>query len=776
MFFSRLLATSALFSAVYSYAHYAGSSSDAAAAHAKLAKDLRKRQIGVTPTPVGGLAGTSGSDGSADPIRIGDLRTGAITKAAVDVEAILFSDQSGETDETGTPPADISECDTSTDPCCNWWFISKLLTENFVDPTNGQCNDLARNAIRLGFHDAGTWSASKASAGQDFGGADGSFVLFNEVTRPENNGLQPINDFAIDVWSQFNVGMADLIQYMAIHATVTCPLGPRVRMFVGRLDATQQSLDNLLPDVHASADDLIALFEDKTIAPHDLAALLGAHSTSKQFHVDSATAGFAQDTTPGLWDIKFFNETLQKVGPDDVFKFPSDVVLANDPRVNDEWVAFSHDQDHWNEDFARSYTRLSLLGVNNIADLTECSATLPPKQNTIPVFNATSNATSTSSSMSSTISSSSLATSFSISSNYSISFSSNSSSASSSWTSVSASTTASSNYSASITSSSDAGPTSTLSLSSFSNSSMSLSSSSSMYSNSSSSSIPATITSSSDAGPISTISSYSNYTVTLSTNSSVFSNTSYASSTTSSGSVSTPVDALPTSSSELSYSSSSTMSYDSSSVSTPVSASLSSSTSASSSYTDSVSSSTSSLSSYSETSYSSTSTAVSFSSYSSTPTSSETSYSSSSSSSTTVSSSYSSAPTTSETSYPSSSTVSSIPVDPTATDSYPSSESYTTTSTSSDSSVYSPTYTSSTSSGSSFDPYYTSSSSSSATSSSVYDPYSTSALSSSTATYSNDDSDYYSSTSSASTSGKPVVTSTYYGEDEDPEVYPTTCK
>jgi hypothetical protein len=49
-----------------------------------------------------------------------------------------------------------------------------------------------------------------------------------------------------------------------------------------------------------SANDIISLFEDKTIQPHDLAALLGAHSTSQQFVTDRTKAGFGQDSTPGV--------------------------------------------------------------------------------------------------------------------------------------------------------------------------------------------------------------------------------------------------------------------------------------------------------------------------------------------------------------------------------------------------------------------------------------------------------------------------------------------
>lgn len=130
-----------------------------------------------------------------------------------------------------------------------------------------------------------------------------------------------------------------------------------------------------------SADKLIDLFQRKTIAPHDLVALLGAHTTSEQFFVDARRSGAPQDGTPGVWDTLFYNQTLG-MGPlpKKVFRFPSDIVLASDPRTRSEWEAFSSGKDaqsHWNEDYAYSYIRLSLLGVNNINKLTECTKVLP---------------------------------------------------------------------------------------------------------------------------------------------------------------------------------------------------------------------------------------------------------------------------------------------------------------------------------------------------------------------------------------------------------------
>jgi hypothetical protein len=162
-----------------------------------------------------------------------------------------------------------------------------------------------------------------------------------------------------------------------------CPLGPRIRTFVGRKDSALPAPANLLPSATASADSLIALFEAKTIPPHSLVALLGAHTTSAQFSFDPKRAGAPQDGTPGVWDTLFYNQTLG-LGPlpRAVLRLPSDVVLAAHPKTKGEWERFSGDegQSHWNEDYAYSYIRVSLLGVENINELKECTQVLPDEK------------------------------------------------------------------------------------------------------------------------------------------------------------------------------------------------------------------------------------------------------------------------------------------------------------------------------------------------------------------------------------------------------------
>ncbi|KAK3642303.1 hypothetical protein LTR56_010880 [Elasticomyces elasticus] len=313
----------------------------------------------------------------------GDLATvGATSVVGQTIMDILLRKVTAEAPGIPSPiiPPALSSAKCKADTCCVWRHVAIAMNFAFIGPTL-RCNDLARAAIRLGFHDAGTWSVKLAAQGQDYGGADGSLVLAGEISRPENKGLEKIVT-QMKAWQKtYGVGMADLIQFGANHATVTCPLGPRIRTFVGRKDSSKPAPDGLLPDAKASADSLINLFEDKTISAHELAALVGAHTSSRQFNFDSATSGAPQDSTPGVWDVLFYNQTVQNNVTKGVFRIPSDVALAAHPSMSAEWQKFSLGngigQDHWNGDYAIAYTRLSLLGVNNINNLTECSRVMP---------------------------------------------------------------------------------------------------------------------------------------------------------------------------------------------------------------------------------------------------------------------------------------------------------------------------------------------------------------------------------------------------------------
>lgn len=90
-----------------------------------------------------------------------------------------------------------------------WTQISKDLTAKFSD--NGQCNDLARAAIRMAFHDCGAWDQSHGTNA----GCDGSLYLAKEYTRSENSGMQDTIPQIGAMAAQYGVGVADFFQFAA---------------------------------------------------------------------------------------------------------------------------------------------------------------------------------------------------------------------------------------------------------------------------------------------------------------------------------------------------------------------------------------------------------------------------------------------------------------------------------------------------------------------------------------------------------------------------------
>jgi hypothetical protein len=280
---------------------------------------------------------------------IGDLKTlkdSQLTTIGKDIKSILLFEKSAESSviDTSIPPGTVDSAACKADPCCVWKWISYEMTAKF-NGTSGRCSKFARAAVRLGFHDAGVWSNTSS-----YGGADGSILLTNEIDRAENDGLEIIAEQTkawYNKYSKYGISMADLIQFGANVATVVCPLGPRIRTFVGRKDNAKAGPTGLLPGVNDSADKNIKLFEAKTIDPHDLVALLGAHTTSQQHFVNTGRDGDPQDSTPGIWDVEFYGETIGN-SPPRVLKFPSDVKISQDSRAKSEWQAFVGGQGHWN--------------------------------------------------------------------------------------------------------------------------------------------------------------------------------------------------------------------------------------------------------------------------------------------------------------------------------------------------------------------------------------------------------------------------------------------
>ncbi|KAL1305014.1 hypothetical protein AAFC00_003914 [Neodothiora populina] len=266
-----------------------------------------------------------------------------------------------------------------------WSTISSQLTTVFLG-ADGQCTDLARAAIRFAFHDSGAYSSTLPSYEPASGGADGSLLLSpDEISRSENNGLESYHDWLTGFYADYSsqVSAADLIQFAASHATVTCPGGPQVRTVVGRTDTDTAGPEGQLPQpfgAGAAYDTLFQLFTNKGFSTVDLAALIGAHSTSKAFAqtANGIPSGGSQDSTPGKWDVDYYAQTYDP--PSNVYRFDSDVNLSNtSTTVGQAFSGFVNNQAKWAAAFTDAMARLSVLGIptDTVDSFVDCTGALP---------------------------------------------------------------------------------------------------------------------------------------------------------------------------------------------------------------------------------------------------------------------------------------------------------------------------------------------------------------------------------------------------------------
>jgi hypothetical protein len=145
-------------------------------------------------------------------------------------------------------------------------------------------------------------------------------------------------------------------------------------------------------------DSLLQLFLDKGFSATELAALIGAHTTSTgtsfsgsryQFHSLTTRPAFnqaangvpvngPQDSTPGKWDINYYAETYNP--PAGVSRFASDVNLSmKNTTVGKQFQGFVGQAGKWNSAFAAAMAKLSVLGIASSAqgNFADCTGYLP---------------------------------------------------------------------------------------------------------------------------------------------------------------------------------------------------------------------------------------------------------------------------------------------------------------------------------------------------------------------------------------------------------------
>lgn len=254
--------------------------------------------------------------------------------------------------------------------------------------TKGECTDFARAAIRYAFHDAATFSTKLPFYAPAAGGADGSLLLSaNEINRADNDGLHDYHTTFKQKFTTYRslgycLSAADLIQFSGSLAVLACPGGRVGRVTVGRTDTTTEAPPDLLPAAFgpsASHDTIFQLFADKGFSARDLAALLGAHSTSRaNFQTaHGVPAGSSQDDTPGLWDVRYYNQTyFPPAAGSDVVRFESDVNLSDEGTVvGKQFKSFVGNQATWGASFASAWQAMGILGIPraNRAGFVDCT-------------------------------------------------------------------------------------------------------------------------------------------------------------------------------------------------------------------------------------------------------------------------------------------------------------------------------------------------------------------------------------------------------------------
>lgn len=161
-----------------------------------------------------------------------------------------------------------------------------------------------------------------------------------------------------------------------------------VKTMIGRKDATQPAPENQLPAPNSTAANSMQLFQAKGFSPRDLTALIGAHTTSKQFVTVPAQAGEAQDTTPAVWDLDYYGQTIARTAP---VSFVADENLVADSTTGPVFKEFSADKPGWDSAFVDAMARLEMLEVGSgTVDCTAALGSAPSKRalGSAPLFGA----------------------------------------------------------------------------------------------------------------------------------------------------------------------------------------------------------------------------------------------------------------------------------------------------------------------------------------------------------------------------------------------------
>lgn len=213
--------------------------------------------------------------------------------------------------------------------------------------------------LRLVFHDAGNFNVETGE-----GGMNGSLRF--ELDREENLSLKPYFEKLELVKEELQkrliiVSYSDLIAFagaVAIHKTG----GPRINLSLGRKDVDQAGnrMHVLTSDV--TIRDLLDQFSKMGLSTKDLVVLSGAHTLGKANGKPMTKDLYTFSNSYFRNLIEFCNGQRHS----NLEILNSDVVLLDTSETKSLVELYAKDEASFFNDFAKSYTKLTLLGQHSM--------------------------------------------------------------------------------------------------------------------------------------------------------------------------------------------------------------------------------------------------------------------------------------------------------------------------------------------------------------------------------------------------------------------------
>ncbi|KAI0089724.1 manganese peroxidase isozyme precursor [Irpex rosettiformis] len=284
----------------------------------------------------------------------------------------------------------VVQCDggreTENEKCCIFYDVRDDLQANLFN--GGKCDDESREALRMMFHDAISYSTTDNGSFSG-GGADGSIVEHAEIEAlyPENAGLDDMAFEQRAIAQKYSVPL----HFAGAIGLSNCAGAPRLHFFAGRNVASQPAPDGLVPAPFHSVDQILARMGDAGFSPEEVVTLLASHSIGTQHHVDPTIDGMPLDSTPEEFDTQFFLDIALKgtyfpgngsnrgeamPSSPNQLRIQSDNDLARDPRTSCIWKSYINNQEKMNRDFVAVMRKLSTLG-QDMSKLIDCSDVIP---------------------------------------------------------------------------------------------------------------------------------------------------------------------------------------------------------------------------------------------------------------------------------------------------------------------------------------------------------------------------------------------------------------